>query len=220
MRGVVQGLFQQGVGWVRVVDNESTDATAIMADEAGAEVLQESEPGYGRACWRGLQTLPDSCRWILFCDADGSDDLKQLPLFFEAIEDGGLDFVLGDRRCRSREEANLGRLQNFGNGLATGLIRLGWGQHYSDLGPLRLIRRSALEQIGMKDRTWGWTLEMQVRAVEEGMTIRELPVNYLPRQGGESKISGNLIGGMRAGWVILRTLGALYLTRHQRKATS
>lgn len=162
--------------------------------------------------------MPDECQWVLFCDADGSDDLRQLPEFFSAAREA--DFVLGNRRCRARREANLTSLQNFGNWLATRLIRLGWRQEFSDLGPLRLIRRSALEQIGMRDRTWGWTLEMQVRAVEECLNIHELPVNYHPRQGGESKISGNLVGAARAGWVILSTLAVLYVTRRRRLARS
>lgn len=215
---VVARLLDAGLGWVRVVDNGSRDQTVHAARSAGADVYSEPQRGYGRACWRGLQRLPAGCQWVLFCDADGSDDLSQLPDFFAAAAKS--DFVLGNRRCGSRHEAKLGWLQHCGNGLATALIRLGWGHRYFDLGPLRLIRRDVLEAMEMKDRTWGWTLEMQVKALEGRLRVTELPVNYLPRQGGESKISGNLMGGLRAGWVILWTLGGLYLTRGRRLAGS
>ena len=125
VRDVIRNLLAQNIGWVRVVDNGSVDDTPQEARRAGAEVLNEPKRGYGRACWHGLQALPADCEWLLFCDADGSDDLGELPHFFKAALES--DFVLGNRRCRSRRDANLGRLQHFGNGLATGLIRWVWG---------------------------------------------------------------------------------------------
>ncbi len=205
---VVHQLQGQGLQNIRVVDNGSTDQSKNQALTAGAEVLDEPNGGYGQACWRGLQDLPPEIEWILFCDGDGSDDLSQLPQFFEQRDRH--DLILGDRTATPQGRAVLTPVQQFGNRLATGLIRWGWGHSYRDLGPLRLIRRSALEKIAMQDREFGWTVEMQVRAVETGLRICELPVTYAPRQGGQSKISGTLVGSFKAGRFILGTLAQLY----------
>ncbi|ERT09700.1 glycosyl transferase 2 family protein [Lyngbya aestuarii BL J] len=204
---VIKSLQQLDLTQIRVVDNGSIDHSVAEAKQAGAEVFIEPKPGYGRACWRGLQQLPSHIEWILFCDGDGSDDLSELPQFFT---DKTTDFILGNRRATSQGRAAMTPVQNFGNGLATFLIHLGWGYRYYDLGPLRLIRRSALESIQMQDRGFGWTVEMQARAVELGLSIREIPVNYHHRQGGKSKISGTLSGSLKAGTIILTTLGKLY----------
>jgi hypothetical protein len=205
---VIHVLQSYGLHRIRVVDNGSTDGSALMAKVAGVEVVYEPIAGYGRACWTGLQNVPDAVEWILFCDGDGSDDLSQLPEFFAQCDQA--DFVLGNRRATAEGAANLTPVQQFGNELATRLIRTGWGYRYHDLGPLRLIRQEALARIGMGDRGFGWTVEMQVRAVEENLRIIELPVAYSPRQGGQSKISGTWVGSYRAGTAILATLGALY----------
>jgi hypothetical protein len=205
---VIQTLQAAGLRRIRVVDNGSTDDSAAIARAAGAEVISEPTPGYGQACWRGLQVLPEDVDWILFCDGDGSDDLSQLPEFLHLRD--YYDLVLGDRSALPEARVALTPMQRFGNGLATRLIQLGWGQVYHDLGPMRLIRRSALEQIDMQDRGFGWTVEMQVRAVELGLRYREIPVGYYPRQGGESKISGSLVGTLKASAGILGTLGQLY----------
>ncbi len=208
LAGVIENLRQQGITQIRVVDNGSQDQSVAIAQNAGAEVMLEPIAGYGRACWRGLQNLPSQTQWILFCDGDGSDDLSELPQFFAAMTEA--DFILGNRRATVAGRSAMTPVQNFGNGLATRLIDWGWGYHYHDLGPLRLIRRSALEAIQMQDRGFGWTVEMQVRAVELGLTIMEIPVGYRRRQGGRSKISGTLSGSLQAGRVILTTLGQLY----------
>ncbi|ESA36788.1 glycosyl transferase [Leptolyngbya sp. Heron Island J] len=205
---VVQALREQGLIHIRVVDNGSQDGTAAEAAQAGAEVVQEPIKGYGQACWRGLQAIPDGIEWILFCDADGSDDLRQLPEFFAQRESH--DLILGNRRGTKTGRQQLSSVQNFGNCLSGTLIALGWGYRFHDLGPLRLVRKTALDQIGMCDRNFGWTVEMQARAIECGLRICELPVNYLPRQGGQSKISGTLVGSFKAGTIILSTLAALY----------
>lgn len=206
--GVIRSLQLLGLYNIRVVDNGSTDRSAVRAFEAGAEVIFEPKPGYGQACWQGLQQLPASIEWILFCDGDGSDDLSQFPQFFAKCS--YYDLILGDRRATPAGRAALTSVQRFGNALATFLIELGWGYRYHDLGPLRLIRRSALEQMQMRDRGMGWTVEMQVRSVELGLRICELPVHYQPRQGGKSKISGTVTGSLKAGIVILSTLGYWY----------
>lgn len=211
---VVHSLQAQGLHNIRVVDNGSCDRTTVVAEEAGATVISEPRQGYGQACWLGYQDLPDSITWILFCDGDGSDDLSQLPALLQATDTA--DFVLTNRRQTAAARANLTPIQNLGNGLATRLIQLGWGHRYQDLGPLRLIRREALERMQMCDRNFGWTVEMQVKAVEMGLQIREIPVGYRPRQGGRSKISGTLRGAISAGRIILATLGSLYYSRWQR----
>jgi glycosyltransferase involved in cell wall biosynthesis len=205
---VVQTLQSVGLRQIRVVDNGSCDRSAEVAVKAGAEVLHEPVSGYGRACWCGLQQIPSHIQWSLFCDGDGSDDVNALHQFF-ALRDR-FDLILGNRTATAAGRTAMTPVQRFGNRLATTLIWLGWGYRYQDLGPLRLIRRSALEQIQMQDRGFGWTVEMQVRAIECGLRICELPVNYQCRQGGTSKISGTIRGSIQAGAVILSTLGSLY----------
>jgi len=205
---VVTQLRTRGLTRIRVVDNGSTDRTVERARGAGAEVLSATRRGYGQACWTGYQRLDETVTWILFCDADGSDDLADVSrLIAEAA--GGADFVLGNRRASAEAREAMTPVQQFGNGLATTLMRWGWGHRYGDLGPLRLIRRDLLERIDMQDRGFGWTIEMQVRAVEEGAKIVELPVGYQRRQGGRSKISGTIRGSVAAGTIILSTLAVL-----------
>ena len=212
IRGVLQDLQSHGLCNIRVVDNGSTDESVAIATQAGAEVVREPVPGYGQACWRGLQHIPEFIDWIFFCDGDGSDDLSALPNFL--TQRNPYDLILGNRRATSAGRASMTMAQRFGNQLATRLIAIGWKHRYSDLGPLRLIRRSALDTIQMQDRGFGWTVEMQVRALECGLCICELPVGYRRRLGGRSKISGTLSGSVQAGTVILSTLGKLYLQRN------
>lgn len=205
---VIHSLQDFGLQQIRVVDNGSCDRTADTAQAAGAEVLSEPVPGYGRACWKGMQNIPKHIHWILFCDGDGSDDLSVLPEFFTQRQD--YDLILGNRRARPDSRAAMTPVQNWGNGLATTLIRWGWGHPFQDLGPLRLIRRSRLEQINMQDRGFGWTVEMQAKAAEHKLRTCEIPQGYRPRQGGRSKISGTIKGSVQAGSVILSTLAMLY----------
>jgi hypothetical protein len=208
---VIHSLQAQGIDQIRVVDNGSCDQSVEIATMIGATVFHEPIAGYGRACWRGLQNLPNAVEWILFCDGDGSDDLGKLNQFWALSRH--FDLILGNRRATAAGRAAMTPVQQFGNGLATTLIHLGWGYSYRDLGPLRLIRRSAMAQLQMQDRGFGWTVEMQVRAVECGLRICEVPVDYYPRQGGCSKISGTVRGSVQAGLVILSTLGHLYSRR-------
>ncbi len=212
--GVIQALQAQGLRNICVVDNGSCDSTAAIAAKAKATVLYEPKNGYGQACWRGMQAMDASVEWVLFCDADGSDDLTQLPLLLAQRHD--YDLILGNRRSTQAGQAQLTWAQNFGNGLATRLIKWGWHHTYQDLGPFRLIRRAALDQIQMCDRAYGWTVEMQTRAIECGLRIREIPVDYHPRQGGQSKISGTLKGACLAGFYILTTLAKLYWKKLER----
>jgi len=209
---VLADLRHLGLERIRVVDNGSRDRTAEVAAQLGVAVMREPLRGYGAACWRGMADFDDEVEWVLFCDADGSDDLSELQwLFAQAAL--GAELVLGNRRGLPENRAAMTPQQNFGNALATALIKLGWGHRYHDLGPLRLIRRDALDRIAMRDRGFGWTVEMQVRAVEEKLRIAEVPVRYRRRRGGRSKISGTISGALRAGTMILSTIGRLWLRR-------
>ena len=202
-------LQQQGLSNICVVDNGSCDRTETIAIQSGAEVVFEPQKGYGQACWTGLQTsAARQAEWILFCDGDGSDDLSELGELLSLRD--RYDFILGNRRGTVGGRSHLTTTQNFGNWLATRLIYYGWGYAYHDLGPLRLIRRSSLDRLNMRDRNFGWTVEMQAKAVACGLRICERPVHYRPRQGGQSKISGTLGGSFQAGRIILSTLAYWY----------
>jgi len=204
--GVVRRLRNRGFARVRVVNNASTDRTGERAVEAGAEVISIPGRGYGLACWGGSQDLPADIEWLLYCNADASDDFDAYDDFSRLADDH--DIILGsrihpdDRRCMTIP-------QRFGNWLAPVLIRLLWGHRFADLGPQRAIRADAFRKLSMRDRGFGWTVEMQVRAVEEGLRIAEIPVRSFPRPAGKSKISGNMRGTLLAGIIILRTIGSL-----------
>ncbi len=190
---------------VVVVDNGSTDSTSRVAAAWGATVVREPVAGYGRACLAGLAALRgDPPDIVAFVDADGSDDLACLPLLIAPVVAGERDFVLGERI--PVERAALSFQQRFGHLLATGLIRLFWGYRYHDLGPMRVIRWASLERLEMADREFGWTVEMQVRAVKHGLRIQEIRVPYLRRKAGKSKISRTLSGTVKAGSTILWTI--------------
>ena len=205
---VVSNLRCRGFERIRVIDNGSSDATANRARAAGAEVLREPKCGYGQACRRGLENIPRGIAWILFCDADGSDDIDDIDLMIAAADDA--DFVLGNRFATREGREAMTLVQRFGNHLVSKLIEYGWRVRFADFGPLRLIRRCALEIIDMRDRGFGWNVVMQIRAIEAHLRIREVPVRYRPRQGGRSKISGNIWGALCAASGILQTVVRLY----------
>lgn len=208
-----------GCGLVRVVDNGSTDNTSEVARKAGAEVLHEPVRGYGAAAWCGAGGLPENITWILFSSADGSDYLDETSLedFRKAVADGAC-LVIGDRVTRPDARATLNLVQRFGNAFACTLIRLGWGVSFRDLGSLRLIRRDTFDWLALQDRAFGWNIEMQVRSVEAGIPIREVPVGYRPRQAGSPKISGSLRGVVQAGSGIVMTLARLWTDHKNRPA--
>ena len=207
-----------GVKVVRVVDNGSTDGTAFTARQAGAEVLTEARRGYGAAAWRGLQDWPEACEWVLFSSADGSDRLSAGEAGdWQAAVQGGADLVIGDRVSLPASRAELKWIQRFGNRVTCEALRLGWGRRFRDMGSLRLARRDGLVALGLADRGFGRNVEMQVRAMEAGWKIVELPVTYHPRQSGESKISGSWTGTLRAGHGIVRMLALLWMLRWRRR---
>ncbi len=197
---------------VVVADNGSTDQTAKLASAGGAVVVHEPHPGYGAACGAGLawiaqqDMVPDI---VAFIDADLSDDPWQLPRLCDPITEGRADLVIGSRR-RLAQPGALTLTQRMGNALACEMIRVATGHRYTDLGPMRAVRWSSLVALAMSDRTWGWTVEMQYKAVTHGLRITELDVPYRPRRGGKSKISRSLIGSAGAGWKITTTIAQLW----------
>lgn len=201
-----------------VVDNGSSDRTAEVAREHGAIVVRVDEPGYGRACLAGIARAGKDTDVIVVLDADHSDYPGELPLLLAPIEAGEADFVIGSRVLGGAEPGALPWNQRFGNRLACRLMLLLYGARFTDMGPFRAIRREALENLGMRDPTYGWNVEMQARAVIAGLRIREVPVHYR-RRIGKSKISGTVRGTIRAGYRIIGTLLLYYpLYMSKRKA--
>lgn len=199
------------VDQVIVADNGSEDGTDEVAREAGATVVRENERGYGAACLAGIAAADDATV-IAFLDGDYSDFPADLGDLVDPIVEGRGDFVLGSRTMGEREAGSLTPQQRFGNWLATTLIRLIWGHRYTDLGPFRALSRAALERLHMADRNYGWTVEMQIKAVEQGLRIIEVPARYRVRIG-VSKVSGTLTGSIKAGYKILLIIGREALLR-------
>jgi len=199
---VIRAVDRTLVDRVIVGDNGSTDGTAAAAREAGAEVVFEPRRGYGSACLAALRTAPDA-DLIAFMDGDGSDDPADLPALLKTLLDRGADLVLGSRVLGGAEKGALTPVQRFGNLLTCTLVRLFWGVRYTDLGPFRVITRDAFRRLEMADPDFGWTIEMQVKAAQQGMKVEEIPVRRLVRAAGKSKVSGSIRGSFLAGKVIL-----------------
>lgn len=196
------GVFAE----IIVVDNGSTDDTAQVAGNAGARVVVEPRRGYGSACLAGIAALPEETDVVVFMDADGSDLPSDAGVLIDPIVQDQADLVIGSRVLGAAEPGSLSAHQRLGNRLAVWLVSLLYGRRYTDLGPFRAIRRSALERLRMRDTNFGWTIEMQVKAIQRGLRIAEAPVAYRNRQAGQSKISGSLVGSAAAGAKILWTV--------------
>ncbi len=194
---------------VIVVDNGSVDRTAEVARAHGARVVCEPRSGYGRACLTGLGVLGDADDddVVAFFDADGSDDPDLLEQLVGPIVRGEADLVLASRTLIPGERGALSPAQRFGNRLACSLVSRCWGVKYTDLAPCRALRLGALRSLSMSDPDLGWTVEMQIRAARQGLRIAEIPSHYRRRRAGVSKISGTLLGSVRAGTTILRVIG-------------
>jgi glycosyltransferase involved in cell wall biosynthesis len=196
---------------VVVVDNGSTDGTAAVARAAGATVVREPRRGYGAACLAGLAHLRERPpELVAFLDADASDDPAQLPEVLAPLLEGRADLVVGSRVRGVPAPGSLTLPQVLGNRLAVALLVLLFGVRFTDLGPFRAIRWAALERLGMRDRGYGWTVEMQARAARAGLRAVEVPVRYR-RRIGRSKISGTVRGVFGAGAKILLTIARVRL---------
>jgi len=190
---------------VIVVDNGSTDRTAEVAQRAGARVVREERRGYGYACAAGVAAAGDRSDVLVFMDGDGSDDTDQIGALIEPIERDEADLVLGSRVLGPAVRGALLPHQRLGNVLTTTLVRLLYGQWITDLPPFKAIRRPVLVELGMREMTYGWTVEMIVKCARCGCRIVEVPVAARPRIAGQSKVSGTLKGTALAAYYLLRT---------------
>lgn len=208
----VSHWIERGAHRVIVADNGSRDETAARAREAGARVICEERRGYGAAAWAGTGILPAGTKYILFASADGSDclDNDSAAALNAAVADGAA-LVIGDRTFHPESRRYLTAVQRFGNRLCAFLIAIGWqAPVYRDIGSLRLIERTAFDRLALTDRSFGWNIEMQVRALENKLHLAEIPVPYRPRTAGQPKISGNCLGIFRAGRDILLMIARLW----------
>lgn len=208
---VVRDIRAALVGTVIVVDNGSTDATARVALEAGARVVHEPRRGHGSACAAGVAALDADCAVVAFLDGDGSDPPAELVLVLAPIEAGDADFVLGSRVRGEREPGSLLWHQIAAGRLGSLVLRALYRVRYSDLSPVRAIRRAALDGLDLRERTYGWNLEMQACAARGGLRVREVPVRHRRRAGGTSKVAGTLGGSLRAATRIAIVLTRLVL---------
>jgi len=205
---VIREIPKELVAEIIVVNNASTDNTETIASAAGATVLREPVAGYGRACLTGINYLKKSMPKpdiVVFLDADHSDYPEEISLVLKPILQGNADLVIGSRALGKKEQGSMTPQQIFGNWLATRLLKLFYGVTFTDLGPFRAIRFSKLIELEMEDKTYGWTVEMQLKAAKKGLQCVEVPVRYRKRIGF-SKISGTVKGTIMAGYKILATI--------------
>ena len=210
IRLVLNALPQDQLHEIIVVDNNSTDNTARFASEKGARVVTEKRKGYGSACLKGISEL-DNPDIVVFLDGDFSDYPEEIVHLVKPIESGEMDFVLGSRMILPESCLALLPQSRYGNQLAVFLMRLFFRHKYTDLGPFRAIRYDSLKSITMQDTNFGWTVEMQIKAVKKRLRIREIPVKYRDRIG-VSKITGTFSGTIKAGAKIIYTIFKYLLT--------
>ncbi len=207
--GLRAGAGRRLVDDLVVCDNGSRDATAALARQAGARVVEEPARGYGSACLAGLRALRP-VDVVLFVDADQSCEPRQSRDLLEAIA-AGADLAVGSRVLGAMQPGSLSLPQSLGNRVASLLILALWGHRVTDLGPFRAIRCDSLRRIGMRDRAYGWTVEMQVKAIMHGLRVVEVPVDTARRRFGESKVGGTVAGVVGASFGIMYTMLKLRL---------
>jgi glycosyltransferase involved in cell wall biosynthesis len=199
-----------------VVDNGSADRTAERARGAGAKVVSEPRPGYGRACRAGIRALAPESEIVVFLDGDGSDCPEFMNQLVAPIAAGTHDFVIGSRTRGQRQPGSMNFQQIFAGRLAGWLMSILYGVRYTDMCPFRAVRRDALEKLSMQEETYGWNLEMQMKAARLGLRILEVPVNHRRRAGGISKVSGTLRGTFVAGARIIATFARIAAEKSHR----
>src|SRR5436190_13610962 len=188
---VVRAVPRHVADEVIVVDNGSTDATTERAAAAGARVVAQPLRGYGRACAAGVAALNPDCEIVVFLDGDGSDCPELMDRLVEPVAEGKYDFVIGSRTRGEREAGSLNFQQLLAARMAGVLVNKLYGVRYTDMCPFRAIRRDALERLALREMTYGWNLEMQMRAADANLRILEIPVSHRRRAGGTSKVSGS-----------------------------
>lgn len=203
---VVSSITRNSISEIVVVNNNSNDDTSGKAIAAGATVLNETFQGYGAACLTGIEYLKNkSFDIIVFMDGDYSDHSEEINLLIEPIINSNYDFVVGSRVLGNREKGSLPFQSRIGSIVAGFLINIFWGIRYTDLGPFRAIRLDKLIQLKMKDKWYGWTVEMQIKAIKNKLKIKEVPVSYRKRIG-KSKVTGTFKGTLMASTIILKTI--------------
>ena len=197
-----------------VVDNGSKDRTAEVASAAGARVVKEPIPGYGRAFRAGLRSISPECEIVVFLDGDGSDCPERMDRLVKPIIEGTADFVIGSRTRGSRERGSMNFHQVIAGYMIGFMLRILYGVRSTDMGPFRAIRRDTLDRLNLREETYGWPLEMQMRAARARVRTMEVPVDYRRRAGGHSKIAGTVRGSVLAATRILVTFARLAIQRH------
>ena len=211
---VIQSIPKDLADEIVVVDNGSKDRTAEVARTAGARVVNEPIPGYGRAFRAGLRSISPKCEIVVFLDGDGSDCPEMMDRLVTPIIEGTADFVIGSRTRGRRESGSMNFHQVFAGYMVGYILQVLYGVRSSDMGPFRAIRRDTLERLGLREETYGWPLEMQMRAARAHVRTTEVPVDYRRRTGGHSKIAGTVRGSVLAATRILITLARIAIQRH------
>lgn len=211
---VIESIPKNLANEIVVVDNGSKDTTAEVASAAGARVVKEPVPGYGRAFRCGLRAISPECEIVVFLDGDGSDCPEMMDRLVNPIIEGTADFVIGSRTRGTREPGSMNFHQVIAGYMIGFILRILYGVRSTDMGPFRAIRRDTLDRLNLREETYGWPLEMQMRAARARVRTMEVPVDYRRRAGGHSKIAGTVRGSVLAATRILVTLARISIQRH------
>lgn len=214
---VIRAVPNDVANEIVVVDNGSKDRTAEVARTAGARVVHEKIPGYGRAFRAGLRAISPECEIVVFLDGDGSDCPEMMDRLVGPITNGTADFVIGSRTRGTREGGSMNFHQVIAGYMVGFVLHLLYGVRSTDMGPFRAIRRDTLDSLGLREETYGWPLEMQMRAAQAGVRTLEVPVDYRRRAGGHSKIAGSVRGSVLAATRILVTLARLAIYQSKKR---